>query len=112
MEACGALAILTGTGRTIWIYLHRFWQQGERECDILRTQFGQGLVMALEFQVAADILKTAISPTWDDILKLAATITLRTILNYLLELEFHRLEPGLSLLGKREKEAPEGTTQA
>ena len=112
VEACGAFAILTGAFRSIWIYLRRFWKPGDHNFDRLRAEFGQSLVMALEFQVAADILKTAISPTWDDILKLAATIMLRTILNYLLELEFHMLEPGLSLLGKREKDASKETTQA
>ena len=51
------------------------------------------MVMALEFQVAADILKTGISPTWQDILLLAAIIALRTILNYLLEREIELLMP-------------------
>jgi len=45
------------------------------------------MVIGLEFLVAADILKTALSPTWNDILRLAALIALRTILNYLLEHE-------------------------
>jgi len=45
------------------------------------------MVIGLEFLVAADILKTALSPTWNDILLLAALIMLRTILNYLLEHE-------------------------
>lgn len=112
VEALGAITILTGASRTIWIYLRRFWTQSDKEFDRLRAQFGQSLVMGLEFQVAADILKTARSPSWDDILKLSATITLRTILNYLLELEFHMLEPGLDLLHRVKKGAPEETPPA
>ena len=44
-------------------------------------------------QVAADILKTGLSPTWEDILLLAAIIGLRTLLNYLLERELEMLDP-------------------
>ena len=112
VEAFGAFTILTGAFRSIWIYLRRFWKPGNHDFDRLRAEFGQSLVMGLEFQVAADILKTAISPTWNDILLLAATILLRTVLNYLLELEFHMLEPGFGFLKGNEKEAPEETTQA
>jgi len=96
----------------MWIYLKRFWKHSDYDLDRLRAQFGQSLVMGLEFQVAADILKTAISPTWNGILLLAATILLRTVLNYLLELEFHMLEPGFGFLNGNEKEAPEEATRA
>jgi uncharacterized membrane protein len=58
----------------------------------LRVRLGRSMVMGLEFQVAADILKTALSPTWNDILLLAALIALRTVLNYLLEYELRTLE--------------------
>jgi uncharacterized membrane protein len=37
--------------------------------------------------LAADILATAIAPTWDEIGKLAAIAVLRTALNYFLERE-------------------------
>ena len=39
--------------------------------------------IALEFALAADILRTAVAPTWDDISKLAVIATIRTMLNYL-----------------------------
>ena len=44
--------------------------------------FAGWLVLALEFLLAADILKTAISPTWNDIGQLAAIAAIRTFLNY------------------------------
>ena len=53
----------------------------------VRIQFGSSLAIALELLLAADILATAIAPTWDDIGKLAAIATLRTALNYFLERE-------------------------
>jgi uncharacterized membrane protein len=42
--------------------------------------------------LAVDILKTAISLTWDDIGKLAAIAVLRTALNYFLEREIRASE--------------------
>ena len=44
--------------------------------------FAGWLVLALEFLLAADILRTAISPTWNDIGQLAAIAAIRTFLNY------------------------------
>jgi hypothetical protein len=38
----------------------------------------------LEFQLAADILTTAVVPTWSDLGKLAVTAVIRTGLNYFL----------------------------
>lgn len=53
----------------------------------LRIHFGSSLTLALELLLAADILATAIAPSWDDIGKLAAVAAIRTALNYFLERE-------------------------
>ena len=58
----------------------------------IRLRLGRWLALALEFQLAADILKTAVSPSWDDIGKVAAIIALRTALNYFLDLEIEKAE--------------------
>jgi len=44
--------------------------------------FAGWLVLALEFLLAADIMRTAISPTWNEIGQLAAIAAIRTFLNY------------------------------
>jgi uncharacterized membrane protein len=49
--------------------------------------------MGIEFQVAADVLKTGFAPSWNDVGLLAALIGLRTLLNYLLEMELRTLDP-------------------
>lgn len=41
-------------------------------------------MLALEFALAADIVRTAVAPTWDDIWKLAVIAVVRTMLNYFL----------------------------
>jgi uncharacterized membrane protein len=46
--------------------------------------FARWLVLALEFELAADILRTAISPTWNELGQLAVIAVIRTFLNYFL----------------------------
>jgi uncharacterized membrane protein len=43
------------------------------------------LAAGLTFQLAGDIVHSAVAPTWDDIGKLAAVAAIRTFLNYFLE---------------------------
>lgn len=43
------------------------------------------LIAGLTFQLAADIIETAITPSWDDIGRVAAIALVRTVLDYFLE---------------------------
>ena len=52
-----------------------------------RVTFGSAVAVSLELLLGADVLATAVAPSWDDIGKLAAIATLRTALNYFLERE-------------------------
>lgn len=56
----------------------------------VRLTLGRWLAVGLEFELAADILNTAVTPTWSDIEKLAAIAALRTALNYFLEREIRQ----------------------
>jgi len=58
--------------------------------ELVRIRLGHWLSVALEFELAADILRTAVAPTWTDIGQLAAIVVLRTVLNYFLQLEIVR----------------------
>lgn len=53
----------------------------------IRFRLGRWLVVALEFLLAADILKTAVAPSWSEIGQLAAIAVLRTALNFFLQRE-------------------------
>jgi len=50
-----------------------------------------GIVTALEFQLASDILKTAIAPTYENLIQLGAIAVIRTFLNYFLSKELKEL---------------------
>lgn len=47
--------------------------------------FGTWLILGLEFELAADIIRSAIAPSWESIGKLGAIAAIRTFLNYFLE---------------------------
>jgi uncharacterized membrane protein len=49
--------------------------------------FAQWLVAALTFQLAADLIGTSFSPTWDEIGHLGAIAGIRTFLSYFLDKE-------------------------
>ena len=55
-----------------------------------RLILARHLALALEFELGADILGTAISPSWDQIGKLGAVAVIRTGLNYFLSMEMKR----------------------
>ena len=56
--------------------------------------FAVWLLVALEFELAADVLRTAITPTWDDVGQLAAIAPIRTFLNFFLERDIEKYEAG------------------
>jgi uncharacterized membrane protein len=56
-------------------------------------RFATWILLALEFALAADLVRTAVAPTWDDITKLAVIATIRTMLNYFLAKDIAEFEP-------------------
>jgi uncharacterized membrane protein len=60
---------------------------GQHPWHDTRLGLGRSLMLALEFLLAADIVRTAVAPTWDEIGKLAAVATIRTALNFFLQRE-------------------------
>lgn len=60
----------------------------------VRLRLGRWLAVALEFELGADILRTAVAPTWSEIGQLAAIAAIRTILNYFLQQEIEKAERG------------------
>lgn len=82
------LAAAQATFRSLIVFFRR--DSPESATEDVRLRLGRWLVLALEFQVAADILRTAIAPTWNEIGQLAAVIALRTILNFFLQMEIEK----------------------
>lgn len=47
-------------------------------------RFATWILLALEFTLAADVVRTAVAPSWDDIGKLGAIAAIRTVLSFFL----------------------------
>ena len=94
VEAAAAVIIAYGAVeagvRVLNLLITRKNMQFSKE-DI-RLNLGQWLTLALEFELAADILRTAVAPSWNDIGQLAAIIVIRTTLNYFLQKELEKAE--------------------
>jgi uncharacterized membrane protein len=58
----------------------------------IRVSFGSSVAVSLELLLGADVLATAVAPSWDDIGKLAAIAVLRTALNYFLGKELKEIK--------------------
>jgi uncharacterized membrane protein len=85
VEAAGALIIFAGA----MVAFVRFVVVGLRDRRTqgfvpVRLGLGRFLALGLEFQLASDILRTAIAPTLREIAELAAVAAIRTGLNFFL----------------------------
>lgn len=97
VEAAGAVIIFVGA----MVAFARFVIVGIRDRRTasfvpIRLDLGRFLTLGLEFQLASDILRTAIAPTLQEIAELAAIAAIRTALNFFLgrEIKEERAELG------------------
>lgn len=81
------LAAIEAVVRALGAFFGRTNNRGVEVRDQIRLGFGRWLALGLEFELAADILRTAVAPTWNEIGQLAAIVVLRTMLNYFLQRE-------------------------
>jgi uncharacterized membrane protein len=88
IELCAAVIIgLAAAKATVQALLLFARPRPGETTQAVRLELGRWLALALEFELAADILRTAIAPTWNEIGQLAAIVVLRTVLNYFLQKE-------------------------
>ncbi len=89
-----AIAVAEAAVRTVAVLLqplHRAGSAGPPETkEDIRLRLGRWLALALEFLLAADILRTAVAPSWSEIGQLAAIAAIRTALNYVLQQEIDK----------------------
>lgn len=109
-EAVGAFIIAVGVLRGLlhWAVSLARARAQVTETEGIRLGLGRTLGLALEFLLAADILNTAVAPSWDAIGKLAAIATIRTLLNYFLGQELRQEERRRAAADGPAGGAPEG----
>lgn len=85
VEAAGALVIFVGAVTAFARFLILGFRTRSAEAFVpVRLGLGRFLALGLEFQLASDILRTAIAPSFSELGKLAAVAGIRTSLNFFL----------------------------
>ena len=84
IDVVGALVIGVGVAIALWGLAMAPGRRRPLDFTAVRLDLARYLALALEFQLGADILTTAVAPSWDQIAKLAAIAVIRTTLNYFL----------------------------
>ena len=110
IEACGAVVIMIGAVVAIVKFVATLARRNLEQFSAVRLTMARFLVLGLEFQLAADVLRTAISPSFEEIGKLAAIAAIRTALNYFLNREIAQEKRELELL--RDPKQPSGPLPA
>ncbi|RIJ42371.1 DUF1622 domain-containing protein [Pontibacter oryzae] len=87
VETIGALIIGLGVVIAVYYFIRALIPPQMHSYNKVRLILARYLALALEFQLGADILSTAIAPSWDQIGKLGAIAVIRTMLNYFLTRE-------------------------
>ena len=87
VETMGAIVIGIGILVALLYFASALLSRKPANFNAIRLKFARYLALALEFQLGADILSTAVAPNWGDIGRLAAVAIIRTALNYFLSRE-------------------------
>lgn len=102
IEACGAVVIMIGAVVAIVKFAAALVRRDINQFSSVRLSLARFLVLGLEFQLAADVLRTAISPSFEEIGKLAAIAAIRTVLNYFLNREIAQEQREIALLENKQ----------
>lgn len=115
IDGIGVLAIIVG----IVVATVRFATHAGREADRFRQyrqDLGRGILLGLEFLVAADIIRTvAVEPTLESVVVLGLIVLIRTFLSMALEVELEGRWPWQRVAGARTRSAlraEPGTTES
>ena len=98
IEFVAAAMIVVAVVLAVWRLVLSVLRRSERQLKAIdvRLQIGQQLVLALEFLIAADILKTVLAPTLEDLAFLGGIILIRTVLSLSIAYELHRSSASIS----------------
>ncbi|HEX8910930.1 MAG TPA: DUF1622 domain-containing protein [Humisphaera sp.] len=109
-ELIGAAAVAIGVVLAAILFARALASRsGANGFTGVRLTLARYLALGLEFQLASDILSTAVAPTWDRIGKLGAVAIIRTALNFFLSREMkeeQRTVDGSGLPGERNADGP------
>lgn len=88
----GVLVISIGALRSLY-QLALLIMQRNMDANYIRLQFGNSVILGLEFMVGADIVGSLVKPDYYNLGLLAILVLIRTILSYFLNIELEALTP-------------------
>ena len=83
----GAILIFYGGLRAIIKVLRVEVLKKSSDYNSIRVDFTSKIVLALEFFIAADLIRTVIQPTLNEVIVLAVIVAIRTVVGYSLDKE-------------------------
>ena len=93
VEILSAVIVGIAVVKTLLNYFYLLKTRGSKVSkEEIRIQFGSSVAVSLELLLGADVLATAVAPTWNELGKLAAIAVIRTALNYFLERELKHIK--------------------
>ena len=94
LNVIGALITIWGIALSLAAFLKKEIfnrKEATQQNEAIRVRLGSYLVLALEFFIAGDIVKTIITPTWESLGILGAIVIIRTILSYFLTKDLKKI---------------------
>jgi uncharacterized membrane protein len=88
----GVVVITAGAVRSVYQLLLLITDQ-RLSSNYIRLQFGNSVILGLEFMVGADIVGSLVAPDYYNLGLLAILVLVRTILSYFLNMELVALTP-------------------
>jgi uncharacterized membrane protein len=108
VEAAGAVVIVVGAAIAVLQFLRALPEHDPDAFVPVRLSLGRFLALGLEFQLAGDVLRTAIAPSFAELGKLAAVAAIRTALNFFLARE---IDEERRIIGRERAAEADGTTE-
>jgi uncharacterized membrane protein len=91
VSGLGAVVVVWGVFEAVAAFVARKFVSEKKdavsESEAIRQRLGAHLLLGLEIFIAADIISSAVSPSWEKVGILASIVGVRTVLSYFLRME-------------------------
>jgi uncharacterized membrane protein len=91
VSGLGAAVVVWGVIETIVAFIGLKFSSATQDAvtvsESIRQRLGAHLLLGLEIFIAADIISSAVSPSWEKVGILASIVGVRTVLSYFLRME-------------------------
>lgn len=84
-----------GAFKGVYRFLEGAFHFRKQDLPRIRIDLGKHLALGLEFLVGKDIIESIVSPSWDDLGKLAAIVGLRIAVTFMLNWELKEIKEEL-----------------